>query len=178
LLKVAIKPIEQILGLLASNPNYMKSPRCSCVLKAVLLIVPLALCFGGSTVAQAGGKDPLSPGLVRPGSWNDRSELPQGYLKIYSATDKFKDGNAWYFPHSSYAIYTIDGKLFKNVKNHRSANDEVPEVVTLPVGAYTVVARSEKNGYEHVLVVIKEGQQVILDLDFWDTKAQTNLAHN
>jgi hypothetical protein len=156
----------------------MKSPLCSSVLKAALLIVPLALCFGGSTVAQTGGKDPLSPGPVRPGNWDYRSELPQGYLKIYSATDKFKDGNAWYFPHSSYAIYTIDGKLFKNVKNHRSANDEVPEVVALPVGAYTVVARSERNGYGHVLVVIKEGQQVILDLDFWETKAQTILAHN
>jgi len=156
----------------------MKSPLSSSVLKAALLIVQLALSFGSPTVAQAGGKDPLSPGPVRPGNWDYRSELPQGYLKIYSATDKFKDGNAWYFPHSSYAIYTIDGKLFKNVKNHRSANDEVPEVVTLPVGAYTVVARTERNEYGHVLVVIKEGQQVILDLDFWETKAQTILAHN
>jgi len=66
----------------------------------------------------------------------------------------------------------------KNVKNHRSADDEVPEVVALPVGTYTVVARSERDGYGHVLVVIKEGQQAILDLDLWETKTQRSLAHN
>ena len=178
-LEVAIKSIEQILvKLLASHPDYMKSPPCSSLLKTALLIVQLVLCFGGPTVAQAGGKDPLSPGPVRPGNLDYRSQLPQGYLKVYSATDKFNDGDAWYFPHSSYAIYTIDGKLFKNVKNHRFANDEVPEAVALPVGTYTVVGRAERDGYGHVLVVIKEGQQAILDLDLWETKTQRSLAHN
>ena len=112
----------------------MKSPLYSSLLKVALLIIPLTLCFGGSTVAEAGGKDPLSPGPVRPGNLDYRTELPQGYLRVYSATDEFKDGDAWYFPHSSYAIYTLDGKLFKNVRNRRSANDEMPEVVVLPVG--------------------------------------------
>jgi len=156
----------------------MKSPPCSSLLKTALLIVQLVLCFGGPTVAQAGGKDPLSPGPVRPGNLDYRSQLPQGYLKVYSAIDKFNDGDAWYFPHSSYAIYTIDGKRFKNVKNHRFADDEVPELVALPVGTYTVVARSERDGYGHVLVVIKEGQQATLDLDLWETKTQRSLAHN
>jgi hypothetical protein len=156
----------------------MKSPLCSCLLKAALLIVPLALCFGGSTVAEAGGKDPLSPGPVRPGNLDYQPELPQGYLRVYSATDKFNDGDAWYFPHSSYAIYTIDGKLFKNVKNQRSPADEIPEVVALPVGTYAVVARSEREGYGRVLVVIKEGQQTILDLNLWEKKTQSRLAHN
>ena len=155
----------------------MKSPICSSVLKAALLIVTLALCFGSSTFAQAGGKDPLSPGPVRPGNLDYRTELRQGYLKVYSATHRFKDGDAWYFPHSSYAIYTIDGKFFKNIKNHRFAADELPEDVALPVGTYTVVARSERDGYGHVLVVIKEGQQAILDLDLWETKTR-RVAHN
>jgi hypothetical protein len=53
--------------------------------------------------ASTGGKDPLSPGAVRPGNLGYRTELPQGYLKVYSATDKFNDGDALYFPHSSYA---------------------------------------------------------------------------
>jgi len=39
------------------QPNSMKSPLCLSLLKAALLIAPLALCFGGSTVAQAGGKE-------------------------------------------------------------------------------------------------------------------------
>ena len=122
----------------------MKSPHCSSLLKTALLIVLLALCFGGSTVVQAGGKDPLSPGPIRPGNLDYRTELPQGYLKVYSAIDEFKDGDAWYFPHSSYEIYTIGGKLLKNVGNHISRSDEIPEIVALPVGFYTVVARSEK----------------------------------
>jgi hypothetical protein len=156
----------------------MKSPHCSSLLKGALLIVLLALCFGGSTVAQAGDKDgPLSPGPVRPGNLDYRTELPQGYLEVYSATDEFNDGDALYFPHSSYAIYTIDGKPFKNVKNQRFPADEIPEVVALPVGTYAVVARSERDGYGRVLVVIKEGQQTIVDLDLWEKKTR-RLAHN
>jgi len=124
----------------------MKSALCSSVLKAALLIVPLALCFGGSTIAQAG------------------AEL-QGYLKVYLVTDGINDGDAWYFPRSSFAIYTIDGKLFKDVKSQHFADDEIPEVVALPVGTYTVVARAKRDGYVHILVVIKEGQQTILDLN-------------
>ena len=157
----------------------MKSPHCWFLLKGALLIVLLALCFGGSTVAQAGGKDPLSPGsIIRPRNSDYRTELPQGYLKVYSATDEFKDGGAWYFPHSSYVIYTIDGKLFKNVKNKRSPDDEIPEVVALPVGTYAVVARSQRGGNVRILVVIEEDQQTILNLDLWDANTQMQLVHN
>ena len=156
----------------------MKSPLCSSLLKAALLIVPLALCFGGSTVAEAGGKDPLSPGPGRPGNLDYQTELPQGYLRVYSATDKFNDGDAWYFPRTSFAIYTIDGKLFEDVKSQRFADDEIPEVVALPVGTYAVVARSKRDGYVRILVVIKEGQQTILDLNLWENKTQRRLAHN
>jgi hypothetical protein len=134
----------------------MKSPHCPSLLKTVLLIVPLALCFGGSTVAQAGGKDPLSPGPVRPGSLNYRIELPKGYLKVYTATDEFDDGGLAYHAHSSYTIYTTDGKVFKNVENHISRSDEIPEVVALPAASYMVEARSEKDGYVRVPVVIRE----------------------
>ena len=119
----------------------------------------------------------LSPGPVRPGNLDYRTELPRGYLKVYSATDEFNDGDAWYFPHSPYAIYTIGGKLFKNVTNQRSPADEIPEVVALPVGTYAVVARSARDGYGRVLVVIKEGQQTILDLNLWE-KTQRRLAHD
>ena len=61
-------------------------------------------------------------------------QLSQGSLVVYSATDAFDDGDVPYYAHSSYAIYTTDGKLFKNVENHISNSDEIPEVVTLPAG--------------------------------------------
>jgi hypothetical protein len=60
--------------------------------------------------------DPLFFGAVRPGNWDYHTESKQGYLKVYSASDEVKDGDTRYFPHTSYVIYTIDGKLFKNVK--------------------------------------------------------------
>ena len=146
--------------------------------KAVLLIVPLVLCLRGSTAAEAGDRDPFSPGAVRPGNWNYHAESRQGYLKVYSASDIVRDGATRYFPHSSYVIYTVDGKLFKNIKNHRSADDEIPELVSLPVGSYRVLARSEGRGYVRMLVAIKEDQQTILNLDLWDPTAERQLAHN
>ena len=156
----------------------MKLSHCSSFLKTALLIVPLALSFGGSTVVQAGGKDPLFPGPIRPGNLDYRSELPQGYLKVYTATDEFDDGGVPYHAHSSYTIYTTDGKVFKNVENHISRNDEIPEVVALPVGSYTVEARSERDGYVRVPVVIKAGQRTILDLDIEERKTLRWFAHN
>ena len=105
-------------------------------------------------------------------------ELSQGSLEVYSATDEFKDGDARYFPHSSYAIYTTDGKLLKSVGNHISRTDEIPEIVALPVGSYTVVARAEKYGSVRVPVVIKESQRTILDLDIWGTKKLARFAHS
>jgi len=146
--------------------------------KAALLIVPLALCLGGSTAAQAGDTDPLFPGAVRPGNWDYHTESKQGYLKVYSASDEVKDGDTRYFPHTPYVIYTIDGKLFKNVKNHLSEDDEIPELVALPVGSYRVVARSLRGGYVRILVVIKEQQETVLDLDLWYPNTQMQLVRN
>ena len=147
----------------------MKSLPYSSFSKTALLIVPLALRFASSAIAQSGGNDLLSPGPVKPGNLAYRTQSPQGYLKVYSATNEFKEGDAWYFPHSPYAIYTIDGKLFKNVRNQRSPDDEIPEVVALPVGTHAVVARSQRGGTVRILIVIKEDQETVLDLDLWET---------
>jgi hypothetical protein len=110
------------------NPtDYIKSQLCSSLLKSVLLIIPLVLCLGGSSVVK-GDSDPLSIGAVRPGTLDHRTESAQGYLKVYSATDEFNDGGLAYYSHSSYAIYTIDGELFKTVENHISRSDESPQI--------------------------------------------------
>jgi hypothetical protein len=144
----------------------MKSTPCSLFLKITLLIVSLTIYFGSSTYGQARDRTVLSRGPIR------RTELPLGYLRVYSVTDEFSDGDAWYFSRSSFAIYTIDGKLFKNVESQHFADDEIPDVVALPVGTYTVVARSKRDGYVRILVLIKKGQQTILDLDLWEKKTQ------
>jgi len=114
--------------------------------------------------ASAGGKDPLSPGPVRPGNLDYRTELPQGYLKVYSVSDEFNDGA--YYTHSSYDIYSTHGTLFKRVEINISSTDElIPWEVALPIGSYTVVARSARGGEIRVHFVIKAGQRTIVDLD-------------
>lgn len=102
---------------------------------------------------------------VRPGASDYRTELAQGYLKVYSAPDESHDDGLAYYSHSSYAIYTTDGQLFKRVENHRSRNDQSPELVPLPAGSYLVIARSDRNGDVSIPVAIKASQLTVLDLD-------------
>ena len=147
----------------------------SSFLKIALPIVLLALCLSGSAVAQAGGKDPLSPGPVRPGNLDYQTELPQGYLRVYSATDQFDDGGVLYYAHSSYSIYTTDGKFFKNVENHISRSDEIPTLMMLPTGSYTIEARSESRGYVRVPTVITAGRRTVVDPDNEQTDIQKRL---
>jgi hypothetical protein len=145
-----------------------RSPRSAC-LKSMLLIVQLAFCFGGPTVAQAGQRE-SSTGSIQP-KLNDQAVLPQGYLIVYSATDRFDDGGTPFYPHSSYSIYTADGKFFKNVENHISPSDEIPALVALPAGSYTILLRSQNRGYIRLPIVITAGRRTILDPD----EAQTDL---
>jgi len=136
-----------------------------CCSRAALLIVPLALCLGSSTVTQAGVDDSLFVDSVRLNTPGYRARAAEGYLLVYSATDEFQDGGLAFYAHSSYSIYTVDGKLFKSVENHMSRSDEIPELVTLPVGSYIVEARSENNGYVRVRVVINPARRTMLELD-------------
>jgi hypothetical protein len=154
----------------------MKLTSSSSLWKIALLIVTLTFCAGGSIYAQPQDSSLLSLGPVRPTGLDYRTEVPQGYLEVYSATDEFDDGGVPYHAHSSYTIYTTDGKVFKNVENHISRSDEVPEIVTLPVGSYIVEARSYKNGYVRLAVVIKAGRRTTLDLELRQRDALTRLA--
>ena len=93
------------------------------------------------------------------------AELSQGSLMVYSVMDRFDDDDVIYYEYSSYAIYTINGELFRHVENRVSSSDLIPEAVTLPAGSYVIEARSATDGYVSVRVVIKAGRQTILDLD-------------
>ena len=97
---------------------------------------------------------------------------------VYSATDEVSDGELPFYPHSSYLIYTPDGKLFKSVQNHMSRSDEIPDIVRLPAGSYIVEARSANNGYVRVRVVIKPSRQTVLDLDSTGKESPSGIASN
>jgi len=143
----------------------MKSLQKSTYSKTKLLIVLFASFCASLMMAQAEGTHPLFMGLLRSGPPDHGTRLTEGYLLVYSATDEVNDGDLVFNAHSSYSIYTSDGKLFKSVENHLSRSDEIPERVSLPTGSYIVEARSANNGYVRLRVVIKSGQRTILALD-------------
>jgi hypothetical protein len=156
----------------------MKSALCLTRLKTAFLIVPLSLYLWGPTIAEGKDRSLLPPGPVRPGNLDYPAGSPEGSLTVYITADEFNDDSAWYFPRSFYAIYTIDGKLFKKVESQYSSDEEIPDVVALPVGSYTVVARSEKDRYIRLPVVIEAGRRTILDLDLREKGSPRRIAHN
>jgi hypothetical protein len=89
----------------------------------------------------------------------------EGYLKVYSATREFNDGDLMYYPHSRYSIYLTNGTRYKWVDNHETDSDESPERVALPTGTYYVLAQSDQDGLVKVAVVIKGGQTTVVNLE-------------
>jgi hypothetical protein len=142
----------------------MKTRLLSSLLKTILLLVSLVSFIGSLATSQAGTSDEFFVSAAHVGALHHRQDSVQGYLLVYSATDPLNDGDLMFNAHSSYSVYTPDGKLFKNVENHISRSDEIPELVSLPVGSYIVGARSENNGYVRLRVVIKPGQHTTLAL--------------
>ena len=116
-------------------------------------------------MAQDETGDSFFVGAMNIAPGNRPAHSAQGYLLVYSATDPVDDGDLVFNVHSSYSVYTPDGKLFKNVENHISRSDEIPELVSLPVGSYIVRARSASDGYIGLRVMIKAGQRTTLALD-------------
>ena len=156
----------------------MKSLLKSTYSKTKLLIVLFAFSCGSLMTAQARDTHSLFMGLVRSGPPDHGTRLAEGYLLVYSATDEFSDGDVVFNAHSSYLIYTTDGKLFKSVENHMSRSDEIPDTVRLPAGSYIVEARSSNNGYVRVRVVIKPSRQTVLDLDSTGKESSSGIARN
>jgi hypothetical protein len=144
--------------------HYIKSLSLSYSRIALAIVVLLLFC-GSQTTAHAGASGFLFSGLVHPGTRNHGTGRVEGYLFVYSATDAFNDGDSVYNVHSTYQIYTADGKLFKSVENRMARSDELPELVSLAAGFYVVEARSADNGYVRVPVVIKPSQRTVVDVD-------------
>jgi hypothetical protein len=130
---------------------------------AVVMFVAVA--FLGTTRGSETEKTAPARGEAKEG------QLSRGSLQVYSATDAFDDGGVPYHAHSSYAIYTTNGKLLKNVENHISSSDEIPEVMTLPTGSYVIEGRSERDSYVRVRVDIRAGRQTIVDLESRDKES-------
>jgi len=113
----------------------------------------------------AGSGRPVVLPPVGPDTTAPVAAVTTGQLKVYDATRDINDGNTHYFPHTSYTIYSEDGKVVKKVANRTSIHDEDPTLVELPVGTYTVLARSASHGIVKVEVVIAAGKLTTAKLE-------------
>ena len=104
-----------------------------------------------------------------------RANLANGYLLVYSATDESSDGDIQFYAHTSYVIYTADGRFFRNIENHLSRTDELPERVSLPPGSYNIEAQSTRDGYVRVPVTVRPGRSTIVDLDGGSESSRTDM---
>jgi hypothetical protein len=62
-----------------------------------------------------------------------------------------------YFPHLSYFIESENGWPDRCVPNHLTRTDEIPQVVELPAGRYTLVAEADGLGKVNVPLQIDNG---------------------
>jgi len=75
----------------------------------------------------AASRDSVVIGPVGPQPLIADDLTPKGYLKVYTATEDHDDGDVHYFPHTSYTVYSEDGKtVVKKVGNAISIHDEDP----------------------------------------------------
>ena len=114
----------------------------------------------------ASSRGPLVLGPVGPETSKHTETTSTGYLKVYSATEDHNDGGMHYFPHTSYSIYSEDGKIVKKVANAISIHDEDPALAEMPAGPYTVLAESEYYGMVKVKVVIEPGKLTTVNLEY------------
>ena len=102
---------------------------------------------------------------VGPAPPKEGGSISEGCLVVSSATETHPDGDGtYYYPHTSYHIYTPCGKRFKWVENHIGLNDESPTQVTIPAGDYDVHALSDF-GSVIVPVLIAAGKTTEVTLD-------------
>jgi len=89
-----------------------------------------------------------------------------GYLVVHTDTEERRiDKGVPYYLHTGYVINPTSGKESKWVANHVGDMDQMPEQVSLPAGAYEVVARSTSYGRVHVPVVIEASRTTEVRLD-------------
>ncbi|HEY8966301.1 MAG TPA: hypothetical protein VIM58_07655 [Candidatus Methylacidiphilales bacterium] len=88
-----------------------------------------------------------------------------GYLRVYTDTTQYNDGDIYYYPHTPYTVYRTDGSVAAHVDNHTTNSDEHVETVSLPAGTYRVKALSEFDGPVTVPVIIKTGHTTAVHLE-------------
>jgi hypothetical protein len=129
----------------------------NCLFLAVL--VAFAGCATHSTTVV---NQPVGPDLAPP-----RVNLSQGQgrLMVYTVTEVNDPASSDFPTHSSYAIYTTDGKLVRRVDNRSGSFYQNPVTVSLALGTYKVKGRATNSGEVTVPVIIEEKKTTVVDLE-------------
>jgi hypothetical protein len=78
----------------------------------------------------------------------------KGYLQVHSVTYPVDSGGIIYQPHTSYSVYSMEGKRLWGVINHVGPDDDRPMTIQIPPGYYFVYAGSERFGQVKVPVFV------------------------
>jgi hypothetical protein len=94
------------------------------------------------------------------------SAFGEGSLVVFSDTEaKRLDKGLPFYVHKSYLVEDQNGKILRWVPNHLGDMDQSPQRVTLPAGAFQIVADSTGYGRVRVPVVIEPGRTTEVHLD-------------
>ena len=136
----------------------MRSPR-----RLALTTLTLSVSWLLSSCAT---KSTAALGTVGPKSATGHLTAGHGYLVVYSETQPMRlDKGIPYYVHTSYAVQTAHGRRVRSVANHVGDMDEAPQFVSLPAGAYQVLAHSTDYGLVRVPVVIEPYQTTKVHLE-------------
>ena len=91
--------------------------------------------------------------------------LSKGFLQVYSATHPVDSGGIIYQPHSSYSVYSIEGKRLWGVINHVGQDDNRPMTIQIPPGFYFVYAESDRFGQLKVPVFVVGNKTTVVYLE-------------
>lgn len=107
---------------------------------------------------------------VGPNPAGQANSSTTGQLEVFSALQLHRDGPefqlspGWY-QHTDYNVYTMDGRRVRHVSNSVGHYEQVPAVISLPVGKYFVMARAQDYLSVKTPVVIEPGLTTRVHLD-------------
>jgi hypothetical protein len=124
-----------------------------------------------SLIVGCSSTPPVTMRPMGPSPAGTKRTASGGGLAVYSSLQKESDDQSqgsmdpFWYQHSDYNIYTVDGQSVEYVSNELGHYSQTPPVVILPPGKYIVEARAVGYLPVRVPVTIKRGRITFLHLD-------------
>lgn len=137
-------------------------PKLRCGPFFILAIWALVFLPGCATERPRLVLDPIGP---ISGGRLDVVGFSKGFLQVRSATYPVDSGGIVYQPHTSYSVYSPEGKRLWGVLNHVGEDDNRPMTLEIPPGFYSVYATSDRFGQVKVPVLIVGNKTTVVYLE-------------